>query len=78
MTDNTPTPGHAPGLPVQSICNDLSDLRDQLLLLSLIFNQQDAGQVIQDECAQRAIQNRLVDMMIQTDTLRSNIQELTA
>lgn len=72
MTNDTP------GLPVQSICNEMSDLRDQMLLLSMIFNQQDAGQAIQDECAARAIQNRLVDMMIQIDTARSNLEELAA
>ncbi|MCC5966498.1 MAG: hypothetical protein JJU24_10190 [Natronohydrobacter sp.] len=68
----------APDLPVQRICNELSDLRDQLLLLSMAFNQQDEGQKIQPESVARAIQKQLVDMMIQTDTLRSNIQEIEA
>lgn len=78
MPQDNPTPGNTPGLPLQSICNDLSDLRDQLLLLTLIFNQKDAGQIIQDEHAARAIHNRLVDMLIQMDTARAYLQDEVA
>lgn len=78
MPQTNPKPGTAPGLPVDHITRELADLRDQITLLTLIFDQPHAGQKIEDECAARAIMNRLVDMAIQTDALRAHVQELAA
>jgi hypothetical protein len=48
-------------------------VRDELVILSLIFGQENAGQRIEDECAARAIHSRLGDLIIQTDTLRASL-----
>ena len=78
MPQTNPAPGNGPGLisicPVNPIASKLADLRDQLLLLTLIFDQPHAGQKIEDECAARAIHMRLVDMLIQIDTLRATVE----
>ena len=78
MPQCNPAPGNEPGLPVDHITRELADLRDQMLLLMLIFDQPHAGQKIEEECAARVIALRLADMLTQADALRAHIHERAA